>query len=236
MVTELKYKLSNEKIKMIVEELGEEYKDLIITKALLESNKIDVDDIVASELVRVDVKIKSSFEIDEKEYRRRRVNALFSFVGILYAIMGLFLLMYKELDSLMIDNPTTMIAILSIFIGVFISMSSILFKLYPKRKYTNRYNNSKAYLYEIISKWKELEALIVQLTPEEKQSTLKEMINYLLETNIIDSNDKEQIMEILNFRNRIVHYPEENIDFSMERVKNILRKTDDVIHKLMKIV
>ena len=231
----MKYNISNEKLKMIVDELGEEYKDMIITKSLSNSKEIDVDEIVPSDLIRIDLEVKSSLTMDEHEYKRKRIYTLSSMVGVMYAIMGLFLLIYKELDNYMFEEPTTLISIMCIFIGLIISLMASFMKIYPRRRrYSFSVNNTSHY--EIISKWKELEALIIQLTPEEKQGTLKEMIGYLKETNIINSDDTLMIREILNYRNRIVHSSIEDDKPSLEYTRQLLKKTNEIIQKLKKII
>lgn len=60
MVINLKYNISNKKLKLIIDELGEEYKDMLITKTLSESGELDVDEITPSELMRLDVETKNN--------------------------------------------------------------------------------------------------------------------------------------------------------------------------------
>ena len=136
MVINLKYNISNEKLKLIVDELGEEYKDMLIAKTLSNLDELDIDEISPSELIRLDVEIKKRLNIDKAESKRNRILSLISLVGVLYAMLGLFLMIFKELDRYMIENPANMIAILCIFIGLLTSIMAIFMKLYPIKTFT----------------------------------------------------------------------------------------------------
>lgn len=106
-------------------------------------------------------------------------------------MLGVFFMIVDQIDSYMFDNPTNMIAIFCTFIGLFISLMAIFMKAYPIKRYGKA--NFKSLQYEIISKWKELEAIMVQLTPVEKHPILKEMIDYLNDLNIINQEDCQNI-------------------------------------------
>ena len=92
---------------------------------------------------------------------------MISLLGVMYAMLGVFFMIVDQIDSYMFDNPTNMIAIFCTFIGLFISLMAIFMKAYPIKRYSKA-NFKSSLQYEIISKWKELEAIMVQLTPVEK--------------------------------------------------------------------
>lgn len=231
----MKYNISNKKLELIIDELGEEYKDMLITKTLSNLNEIDVDEITPSELIRVDVEVKKRLNNDNAEYKRNRTLTLISLLGLMYAMIGVIMMMFDELDKYMFESPTNMIAILCTVIGLFISLMSIFMKLYPLRSRNNFSNNLLAH-YEIISKWKELEAIIIQLTPEENQSTLKKMIDYLEEIKIINTEDCLTINLLLNYRNRLIHSSNEKEVISLKESKELIKKVDDIIQKLKLLV
>lgn len=235
MVINLKYNISNKKLKLIIDELGEEYKDMLITKTLSESGELDVDEITPSELMRLDVETKKQLNVDKTEYKRNRTLTLISLLGVMYAMLGVFFMIVGQIDSYMFDNPTNMIAILCTFIGLFISLMAIFMKAYPIKRYSKA-NLKSSLQYEIISKWKELEAIMVQLTPVEKQSTLKEMIDYLNDLNIINQEDCQNIKNLLNYRNVLVHSSSKADLFSQEQSKELLKNADEIIKKLKLLV
>lgn len=231
----MKYNISNKKLKLIIDELGEEYKDMLITKTLSNLNEIDVDEITPSELIRIDVEIKKRLNNNKNEYKRNRTLSLISLLGLMYAIFGVVMMMFDELDKYMFENPTNMIAILCTIIGLFISLMSLFMKFYPLRPRDDSSNILLTH-YEIISKWKELEAIIIQLTPEENQSTLKKMIDYLEEIKIINTEDCLTINLLLNYRNRLVHSLNEKEVISLKESKDLIKKVDEIIQKLKKLV
>lgn len=232
----MKYNISNEKLKLIVDELGEEYKDMLIAKTLSNLDEIDVDEIIPSELIRLDVEIKNRLSIGKADYKRNRILSLVSLLGLLYAMLGVFFMIFNQLDSFMFaNNPTDMIAILCTFIGLFTSLMAIFMKFFPVKQHSKSSTHSLSQ-FEIVSKWKELEAIMIQLTPIESQSTLKNMINYLEELNIINSMDCIYIRELLNYRNLLVHSTNEKEIISIKQSKELVRKADDIIKKLKKLI
>lgn len=235
MVINLKYNISNEKLKLIVDELGEEYKDMLIAKTLSNLDELDIDEISPSELIRLDVEIKKRLNIDKAESKRNRILSLISLVGVLYAMLGLFLMIFKELDRYMIENPANMIAILCIFIGLLTSIMAIFMKLYPIKTFTK--NSTPMFSqYEIVSKWKEIEAIMIQLTPVENQSTLKKMIDYLEDLNIINNEDYQNIKQLLSYRNSLVHSTNEKDLIPNKQSKELIKKADDIIKKLKLLI
>lgn len=231
----MKYNISNEKLKLIIDELGEEYKDMLITKTLSSSNEVDVDEIVLSELIRVDIEVKKRLSSDKAEYKRNRTLTLVSLLGLMYAMLGVIVMMFGELDEYMFKSPTNMIAILCTVIGLFISIMSIFMKSFPFRLHDNSTNSTFTH-YEILNKWKEIEAIIIQLTPEEKQSTLKKMLDYLEEIKILNAEDRLNINLLLNYRNKLVHFSNEKEELSSKESKELIKKADDIIQKLKLLI
>ena len=56
----MKYNISDYRLKVIVDELGEEYKDLLIESILGDMHENDADLINPSDLIRLDVATKSN--------------------------------------------------------------------------------------------------------------------------------------------------------------------------------
>lgn len=67
----MKYNISDYKLKVIVDELGEEYKDLLIERILGDMHENDADLINPSDLIRLDVATKSNLRIDKKSAKTK---------------------------------------------------------------------------------------------------------------------------------------------------------------------
>nr|WP_300818402.1 hypothetical protein [uncultured Acetatifactor sp.] len=233
----MKYSISDYKLKVIIDELGEEYKDLLIEQALNEMNEIDADQINPSDLIRLDVTTKSNLRIDRKSQRLSRMSTLISLLGVIYALFGLMLMMWSELKDTIRYNNIMMISIVLIFLGLFVAIFSLLFK-YMNRMRPHYYKNKRFTIssYEIINKWKEIEALINQLTPEKEQLSLSSMVSNLEETKIISKEDTIVINKLLRVRNQIVHKQNKDIDLPQNELRSILIQIDEVISKMKKLV
>lgn len=84
--------LPNDKIEKYLDELSDEYKNLLY-KALVSRTK-PLDDLSVIELLRIDSEIKKPLLTDYKN-RQRRIYTLFCF-GILYMILGVFMFILSK--------------------------------------------------------------------------------------------------------------------------------------------
>lgn len=96
-----------------------------------------------------------------------------------------------------------------------------------------RYNISP---YEVINKWKEIEALVHELTPEEDTLSLSSMMSNLKDAQIISEQDIEIIKQLLNTRNQIVHGQDNKYNLSQTELRTILLQADKIISKMKKLV
>lgn len=71
MVNNVKYYISDKKLQLVLDELAEEYKDLLIEKLLLDFKTKDVDSLPLSELLKLDVSIKDKL-IQNKEIEKKK--------------------------------------------------------------------------------------------------------------------------------------------------------------------
>ena len=76
---------NNEKIQKYLDELSEEYKELLF-KALLERSK-SIDDISASDLLRLDSEIKKPLIENNQRQKKKRTTLLLS--GLLYIFLSI---------------------------------------------------------------------------------------------------------------------------------------------------
>ena len=233
----MKYNISDYKLKVIVDELGEEYKDLLIERILGDMHENDADLINPSDLIRLDVATKSNLRIDKKVQRQNRMLSMISLLGIVYALLGLMLMMWSEVRDTVRYDSIMMMSFVLIFLGLFVALFSLLFKNMGRlRPQYYRGQSHTISPYEVINKWKEIEALIHELTPEEDTLSLSSMVSNLKDTQIISEQDIKIMNQLLNIRNQIVHGQDNKHNLSQEELRSILLQADKIISKMKKIV
>lgn len=233
----MKYSVSDYKLKIIIDELGEEYKDLLIERILDDTNEIDADSINPSYLIRLDVATKSDLRADKKMQHQNRLYSMISLLGMTYAIAGLMLMMWGQFREIIRYDFITTISFVLTFMGLFVAMFSLLFKNMLVIKHKNyRGHNRTISSYEIINKWKEIEALVHELTPDSESLSLSSMITNLKDTQIISEQDIEILNRLLKIRNKIVHGPDGKSDLSQTELRSILTKADKIIARMKKLV
>lgn len=233
----MKYNISDYKLKVIVDELGEEYKDLLIERILGDMHETDADLINPSDLIRLDVTTKSNLRTDKKVQRQNRMFSMISLLGIIYALLGLMLMMWSELRDTVRYDSIMMMSFVLIFLGLFVALFSLLFKNMVRMR--PQYYRGQIHTispYEVINKWKEIEALVHELTPEEDTLSLSSMVSNLKDTKIISEQDIEIINQLLNIRNQIVHGQDNKYDLSQAELRTILLQADKIISKMKKLV
>ena len=202
----MKYYITNQKLDLLINELGEDYKDLLIEKMLNDYQTTDIDNLPISELLKLDVSIKEHLVQDKQLEKRKRSITLIYSIGLMYGLLGIFVLFFQEFKYSFSENPTNMLAFIFIMMGLFISFYSLLIKnlIIKHRPYTPKRNNTNN-SYEYINLWKELESLMIQISPDTIPSSPSKLIQYLSESNFISSKDEVAIRILLNLRNEAVH-------------------------------
>lgn len=232
----MKYNVSDSKLKGIIDEMGEEYKDLLIEKLLNDMHENDVDLINLSELIQLDITTKSSLREDKKIQQRNYILSSISVIGMLYSLFGLMLMMWSDMKESMHFDALMMMAFVLTFLGLFVSVFSMLLKtVFKFRPKLYQEKSPSTTLYEIINKWKEVELLAYQLTPKEKKLSLSQMIKNLKDIQIISEQDIEVINQLLILRNQIVHCETKDINMSSKEIRTLLIKVDKIISKMKKL-
>lgn len=146
-------------------------------------------------------------------------------------------MMWSEVrDTVRYDSIMTMSFVL-IFLGLFVALFSLLFRSMGRLR--PQYYRGQSYTispYEVINKWKEIEALVHELTPEEDTLSLSSMVSNLKDTQIISEQDIEIINQLLNIRNQIVHGQDNKYNLSQAELRTILLQADKIILKMKKLV
>ncbi len=229
----MKYYITNPKLKLIMDELGEEYKELLIEKLLSDYQTSDIEVLPISELLKLDVSIKEKLIQNKRLEKRKRIYSMFASLGIMYSLLGIFLLFFQEFKYSFSNEPINMLALIMIMLGLFISMYSFFAKniLLYKKTYSSSKDRTM-YNYEIVSLWKELEGLMVQLSPENHIASPSQLTEYLVNNNIISNDEGNTIQALLKLRNQIVHNIQPTASTSFEEIALIIKKVRVVISKL----
>ena len=229
---------NNEKIQKYLDELSEEYKELLF-KALLERSK-SIDDISITELLRLDNEIKKPLiENYQKQQKRRK---MFFVYGLAYLFFGIImLLMYYTIKSDIFHGTDGIVLLISIVVsvvGLFTSAFSFVMPISKAntsiQKTSTQTEVTKLLSFEVIAKWRELEGIVSDLAENNSTPTPRSVIEYLSSNNFIDKSECIILKDFLKMRNNIVHSSEAEI--SAETIKNAINNVDQIIVKLKKIL
>ena len=232
----MKYNITDNKLNIIINELGEEYKDLLIEQALGEMHEVDPDLINPSDIIGLDVSVKSLLRVNKKEKKKSRMMDIISMIGNIYAMMGLILILWGCIKYNMQYNSWIVLPIALLSIGLSVSGSALSYKhLLIEKQHNNRGKSYVITRYEVINKWKELEGLLHQLTPEQIIS-LQAMLLNLRNTRILSEQDIIAVNQLLKVRNQIVHGDDSKCKMSQSQLKSIFQKIDGIIYKLEKLI
>ena len=229
---------NNEKIERYLDELADEYKELLFN-ALISRTK-DLDNLSVSELLRLDNEIKKPlFENYQRQQRRRNMLQI---AGLTYMLLGgLIFVAYELLDSNFTPGTHDTISLISIvigFMGLFISIFSFMLPTIYQSSSKNidraEKNNLSFLEYKVVTKWRELEGIVNDISINTSVKTPRSVIEFLLESKFIDDDEYAILKEFLKMRNNIVHSAERR--YSIEEIKTLVEKIDKIIDKLKKIV
>lgn len=228
---------NNDKIEKYLDELADEYKALLY-KALVSRTK-PLDDLSISELLRLDNEIKKPLLEDyQKKQRHRR---LLLFAGLTYMLMGVTLYLFSKIiwGDFLYDREN-MISLMSgviALVGLFITIYS--FALQTLNIGTSKYKIQREELsqmleYEVVTKWRELEGIVNDISINLEVKTPRSIIEFLSENQFIDEIEYNILKEFLKIRNNVVH--SNNNAYATTELKTILNDIDRIIDKIKKIV
>lgn len=231
----MKYKVTNRKINFILDELAEEYKDLLIETALMKHNEFDIEKINISEITKIDIETKERLKNSVRNRRVEKISRLIYFIGMIYSLFGLMLIMLTENRDAITTNPLSVIAIICFYLGFIIVFLGFILKISLKGKRNK--NTMSAYIdYEIqlINAWRTIESLIYQASPQNDSLSLRSMINNLEQAKILSKEDLRTINVLMHYRNKIIHDTlGERVQYN--DVKKLLIDAKGLIKKLSNI-
>lgn len=234
----MKYYISSKKLQLIVDELGEEYKDLLIEKMLNDYQTSDIDSLPISEMLKLDISIKEKLVQNKQFEKRKHFYNLLTSLGLVYSMLGIFLLFFQEIGRSFSTEPMNMVALSFIMLGLLVSFYSLILKnVSSKRKIYHATKNDFQNGYEFVSLWKELEGLMIQLSPYNTPSSPSKLIQYLLENNFISGKDENCIKTLLKLRNETVHSTTfSRLELTHEEYSSLIKNIRNIIAKLNNII
>ena len=152
----MKYILYNKNLKNILNELGNEYKNLLIDNAIKNSSEIDPDNIDISKLIKKDIEIKDILRKTNKVYRLHRMTNILIYISLIYIMIGLILMLWVQAKDRIMLNNTLSIAYIIIIVGCIGAIFALTFREISRIVISkNEYKKASPYI--ILNKWKEIE-------------------------------------------------------------------------------
>jgi len=228
---------NNEKIEKYLDELANEYK-ILLYKALVSRSK-PLDDLSVSELLRLDNEVKKPlFEDYQRQQRRRRMLLV---AGLVYMFIGVIsFFFFKIIQEDYMYNRETVISLASgiiTLIGLFITLYALAFQsqnVYSPKNIRRGEEYTVLLEYEVVTKWRELEGIVNDISLSENVKTPRSSIDFLLANHFIDEKEHNVLKGFLKMRNNIVH--SNGNGCSESEVKEIIGEVNKIIDRIKKIV
>ena len=197
-------RIHDPKIENFLDTLGDEYKTLLLEELIEESD--DLDTLSISKLVSIDADIKRYVKQKREGKRYRRLQLL----GMLYICMGLFLVFMSEIFAnfrhMQYLEPEGLIQIMALvlcLVGAIASISPILLR--NKKNQSNTSTHRKLIEYEVITTWRELEAICTDLSLKSKTVSNRSVIQLLSQEQLVTDEEVKELVSFLKIRNAIIH-------------------------------
>lgn len=225
---------NDEKIKKYLDELADEYKELIYKK-LIEDNK-GVDELSISKLLRIDSEIKKP--LVEKSDRRKHLLNLMVITGVCYAVVGLCMFLFYSMRNTY--DSVEFVSLLVTLLGILIALvSAFLPKVLPGERVSinSKYGSEKIkeqIEYQIVTIWRDFEGITNDLTERNTSNSKDTPIDILKSNNLIGEDEISCLRALLKLRNTVVHGNTDSIDIAESR--NVLNKCSVILAKLEKIL
>lgn len=231
-----KYRELSASTKLIADELAEEYKEILILKAMDDNGYRNLEELIPRDLVIADEKIKRFYT--NKNYKKERLIKLLRLFGLVYAFLGVCMYFYLNID--ITSEPLKLGSMLIGTSGILIFLVTYIYDYYRNNLRMEKQENQikQRYLneYDIIRKWAEIEMLaykIIQKSNDGQNTNnipISRLINELVSLNVLDETDRDDYKYVLNLRNNIAHPSMEGN--SQMNITEGLYKADQIINKL----
>lgn len=228
--------VENKKLSQYLDELAEEYKELLYSRFLEEADPND--ELSLTTLLRIDSAIKEPLTTDYKKQKKaKKISAL---IGLVYSLLGLVFLLILYLQETQLSGKNTLVdnSLLLIAIGMVMTLTSIFVTFFSnnnKGKVTKDTLTSKKYYeYEIVSLWRELEGIVNDLRKKPGQRNSNSVIDFLWGNHLITIEENKDLKKVLRARNTIVH-SEEN-SFTLNDYMQLVSMITKVNEKLKNLL
>lgn len=227
------------KIEKCLDELADEYKELLFSALVSKSNSRDK--LSVSDLIKIDGEVKRPLF---KEYKTqiKRQKAILT-IGILYMFLAIVIflgfLFDESFDSMITINKDflTVMSITFSVLGCIMSVLSYLFSLLAKKAVLIKNRTQKVNIelleYIVVIKWRELEGVVNDICSGQTVKTAKSVITFLKDNQLIDQDEYVQLKNFLRLRNNIVHSDESN--YTAEEIEKAINNIEVIINKCKKI-
>lgn len=228
---------NNDKIERYLDELSDEYK-ILLYKALISRTK-SLDDLSVSELLRLDNEIKKPlFEDYQKKQRLRRILLI---AGLTYMVMGVVLYFFTKIIygdyQYSSENMMLLISVIISLVGSIVAVYSFALQTLNVGMLKHRVqieDSSQILEYEVVTKWRELEGIVNDISINSQVKTPRSIIQFLIENQFVDAEESIKLKEFLKIRNNIVHAT--NNGYTITELKTKIDEIDKIINKVKKIV
>ena len=236
-------KIIDDKIKRYIDELGEEYKDILLEELVKKSSI--TDELSVSELIRIDEDVKHYMRTKDQMKRKRKFYKL----GLMYIVLAIYIYLFANImysfDNLNYLSTYGVIQLMAIVIGMTGLMVVVAeFMRGNKKNYSNikkseDMNEKRKFIeYEVICLWRELEGLFNDISVS--RGTImgpRSIIDYFDKEGLITDEEKATLTRFLKLRNIIVHdnmsvLSIEELGNEVKEVRKIYDKVKDKVSKL----
>lgn len=219
------------KLEKYLDELGDEYK--ILLYRALKSRSNPLDDLSVSELLRLDNEIKRPLLEDYK--KRNKYVRIFLLTGYMYMFVGILsigVILYLGIDYEYRRTYILMSSLITV-IGLFMALYAITYRIIGINHISSKsvYGAQKNQLeYEVVSMWRELEAVVKDLSIDAGTNTPRSTLDYLYEKKYIDDEEYVILKDLLKTRNSIVY--KDGTNYSKDGLRKLLYKAYTIIARL----
>lgn len=228
--------IENKKLSQYLDELAEEYKELLYSRFLEEADPND--ELSLTTLLRIDSAIKEPLTTDYK--KQKRAKTLSSLIGLVYSFLGLVFLLILYLQETQFSEKKTMVdySLFLIAIGMVLCLTALFVSLFGKKNKEkvnkDTLKSKKYYEYEIVSLWRELEGIVNDLSKKTGQKNNHSVIDFLWGNHLISIEENKDLKKVLRARNTIVHSAENN--YSINDYMQFVTMITKVNEKLKELI
>ncbi|WP_455810149.1 hypothetical protein [Clostridium butyricum] len=233
------YELLNDDVNTVLNELADEYKELLITNIVKEKQYTNLEEVNIRDVINEDNMIKNIMLEKKIQRKKERLLRITISMGLVYSIIGVSMYLFMNTDF--IDDMNNKMPIIVVLIGLFASAFGLLMKELPVRLFSvakaeERRSNEISNGFDLIEKWNEIEGLLYSINNLESIDKvyipIGKLISHTISDGIINEEDKKQIKNILKTRNSLVHHTENKLSY--DEIRNSLKEADYIIEKLKK--